>query len=230
MGLRVAANVRGNRPGMVWFLGASTILTVVSPHKSHRHSGISYSTKKKSQHTLYASTLNDLDISYTRGDTVVHLEGDSDAAKGGISSVTPLLHSVGQPQQYALVVDAFLDLDRLVLQRGDFSRVGQVEGKWMGQSGRFEEQGQHRDLVVKCRFSTRMTVTHQQLRAQTMRCAISRPLKSWGMMWKRTWGPVAVTWALPPAPMPREAFHLARDSSSASSAASSSAVFFSPSL
>lgn len=115
---------------------------------------------KKSQHTLHSSTLNDLDISYARGDTVVHLEGDSDAVREALSSVTPLLHSAGQVQQYTLVVDAFFDLDRVLLQPSDFSRISQVEGEWMGQSGRFEEQGQHRDLVVKCRFSTRMTVAH----------------------------------------------------------------------
>jgi hypothetical protein len=91
---------------------------------------------------------------------MVHPEGDSDAVREALSSVTPLLHSAGQTPRYALVVDAFFDLDWVVLQRSDFSSVGQVEGKWMGQSGRFEEQGQHRDLVVKCRFSTRITTAH----------------------------------------------------------------------
>ncbi len=127
---------------------------------SHRHSSKSHNTKRKSQHTLYSSTLNDLDISYARGDTVVHLEGDSNAVRGALSSVTPPLPSAGQAHQYALVVNAFFDLDRVFLQRSDFSRVGQVEGKRMGQGGRFEEQGQHRDLVVNHRFSTRMTVTN----------------------------------------------------------------------
>ena len=153
---------------------------------------------------------------------MVHPEGDSDAVREALPSVTLSLHSAGQAPRYALVVDAFSDLDRVLLQRSDFSRVGQVEGKWMGQSGRFEEQGQHRDLLVKCRFSTRI-----QRRTHAMR---RRDLSSWRMTWRRTWGPVPATWALPLTPMPREAFHLARDSSSASSAASSSAVFFSPSL
>jgi hypothetical protein len=74
--------------------------------------------------------------------------------------VTPLLHSARASIAYALVVDAFFDLDRVGLQRGDFISLGQVEGKWMGQSGRFEEQRQHRDLLVECRVSTRMTATH----------------------------------------------------------------------
>ena len=116
---------------------------------------------KKSRHTLYSSTLNNLDVSYARGDAVVYPEGDSDAVREALSSVTPLLRSAGQAQQYALIVDAFFDLDWMLLQPSDFSRVGQVEGKCMGQSGRFEEQGQHRDLVVKCNFSTRTTVAHQ---------------------------------------------------------------------
>ena len=120
---------------------------------------------------------------------MVHPEGDSDAARGAISSVTPLLHSAGQPQQYALVVDAFFDLDRLVLQRSDFLGVGQVERKWVGQRGRFEEQGQHRDLVIKCCFSTRMTVAPLSNDAI---CDI-KTSQSWGVMWKRTWGPVAGT-------------------------------------
>lgn len=79
----------------------------------------------------------------------------------------PLLRSVLQSEQCALVIDALSDLDRMVFQRGDFSRLGQVEGKWVGQSGRFEEQGQHGDLLVECHVSTRMATTHQEGRANS---------------------------------------------------------------
>jgi len=68
---------------------------------------------------------------------VVHPKGDSDTIREALSSVTPFLDSAGQAPGDALIVDAFFDLDRVVLQRTEFSGVGQVEGKWMGQSGRF---------------------------------------------------------------------------------------------
>ena len=155
--MRDAAN--SSATVLIWFLGARTVLTVVVPTRATVIPAY-HTMPKKSQHTLHSSTLNDLDISYARGDTVVHPEGDSDAVREALPSVTPLLRSTGQAQQYALVVDAFFDLDGVLLQPSDCNRVGQVEGKRMGQSGRFEEQGQHRDLVVKCSFSTRMTVAH----------------------------------------------------------------------
>ena len=38
----------------------------------------------------------------------------------------------------------------MLLQPCDLSRVGQVEGKRLGQSGRLKEQAQHRDLLIEC--------------------------------------------------------------------------------